>query len=106
MDFLRGKCRYCKQPISPEYPIVEAITGLLFVFYYVMFFMAHVGPEGTTNLADQWPIYGLYMRRGRAIGGEPDRCGTVHHSGGDSLVAGGHRDRGAWSGRSAGIGGC
>ncbi|HEX4056308.1 MAG TPA: prepilin peptidase [Tepidisphaeraceae bacterium] len=59
--FLRGKCRYCKQPISPEYPIVEAITGLLFVFYYVMFFMAHVGPEGTTNLADQWPIYGLYM---------------------------------------------
>src|ERR1043165_4861282 len=24
---LRGKCRYCKNPISPEYPIVEAAVG-------------------------------------------------------------------------------
>ncbi len=58
---LRGKCRYCRQPISAGYPIVEAITGLLFVFYYVMFFMAHVGPRGMTSHAEQWPIYGLYM---------------------------------------------
>ena len=26
---LRGRCRSCKQPISPRYPIVEAGTGLL-----------------------------------------------------------------------------
>ena len=26
---LRGKCRNCKAPISPRYPIVELITGLL-----------------------------------------------------------------------------
>jgi leader peptidase (prepilin peptidase)/N-methyltransferase len=58
---LRGKCRYCKQPISPRYPIVEAVTGLLFVFYYVMFFMVRIGPDGMANLADQWPIYALYM---------------------------------------------
>ena len=26
---LRGRCRHCKEPISPRYPIVEAGTGLL-----------------------------------------------------------------------------
>ena len=28
--FLRGRCRGCSQPISWRYPIVEALTGLLF----------------------------------------------------------------------------
>ena len=41
---LGGKCRFCGQPISPRYPIVEFITGALFVFYYVMFFMLQIGP--------------------------------------------------------------
>lgn len=26
---LKGKCRYCKTPISKQYPIVEALTGIL-----------------------------------------------------------------------------
>jgi leader peptidase (prepilin peptidase)/N-methyltransferase len=73
--FLRGKCRYCGKPISPRYPIVEAITGLLFVFYYVMFFILHAGPcrdlgstpftgwfvGDLTDLSNQWPIYALDM---------------------------------------------
>ncbi len=28
---LRGKCRYCKEPISVQYPIVELITGISFM---------------------------------------------------------------------------
>ena len=29
---LGGKCRYCKAPISPQYPIIEASNGLLWLF--------------------------------------------------------------------------
>lgn len=34
--FLKGKCRYCGEGISPRYPIIEALNGILylFVFYY------------------------------------------------------------------------
>ena len=28
--WLGGRCRYCREPISPQYPIVELATGLLF----------------------------------------------------------------------------
>ena len=62
---LGGKCRNCRAPISPRYPIVEAIAGLLFVFYYVMFFMAQIGPcadpHRPLDFRLDWPIYLLYM---------------------------------------------
>jgi len=71
--FLRGHCRYCRRPISPRYPIVEAVTGALFVFYYLAFFVyglwqihlpaAHggVGRLADATLAGQWPMYALHM---------------------------------------------
>ena len=34
---LRGRCRDCGAPISAKYPIVEAITALMFVFLFVRF---------------------------------------------------------------------
>lgn len=72
---LAGKCRFCKAPISVRYPIVEAITGLLFVLYYVMFFIEGIGPgvawhlpDGTLQyrhvemlITEHWPIYLLDM---------------------------------------------
>jgi prepilin signal peptidase PulO-like enzyme (type II secretory pathway) len=36
---LRGKCRYCGNRISAEYPIVEAIVGLLFVAVLAYFYL-------------------------------------------------------------------
>jgi leader peptidase (prepilin peptidase) / N-methyltransferase len=34
---LRGKCRHCRTPISPRYPIIEAITAIIFVLVYNRF---------------------------------------------------------------------
>ncbi len=35
--FLKGKCRYCGQKISPRYALVELLTGLLFALVYCTF---------------------------------------------------------------------
>ena len=72
---LAGKCRFCEEPISMRYPTVEATTGLLFAFYYVMFFVFDWGPglewrtptdvlqfrEPGLVIAEHWPIYLLDM---------------------------------------------
>ncbi len=33
--FLRGRCAFCKEPISMQYPVVELLTGLIFVILYL-----------------------------------------------------------------------
>src|SRR6266542_583403 len=75
---LGGRCRFCKQPISPRYPIIEAITGLLFVFYYVMFYLLGFAPcppnmpvvpvlsniplrGAPLDFMQTWPLFLLYM---------------------------------------------
>lgn len=63
---LRGKCRFCKQPISPEYPLVETAVALLFATIYLVFFgLPEMGrgpwfdllqPEWALNgLGNSWP---------------------------------------------------
>lgn len=37
---LRGRCRHCAAPISIRYPLVEALTGLVFVLVYHILFVA------------------------------------------------------------------
>ncbi len=34
---LAGRCRWCRIPISPRYPLVEALTGVLFCAVYSFF---------------------------------------------------------------------
>lgn len=35
--WLRGKCRYCKSKIALRYPVIEAITGILFLLVFLGF---------------------------------------------------------------------
>lgn len=44
---LRGRCRNCKKPISKAHPIVEALIGILFVWWWLLgslFFQLTVEP--------------------------------------------------------------
>jgi leader peptidase (prepilin peptidase) / N-methyltransferase len=54
--WLRGKCRYCRNPISPRYPIVELITGLLFLGHFLLLFVYGWGPYDATVVTDVFGI--------------------------------------------------
>jgi leader peptidase (prepilin peptidase) / N-methyltransferase len=47
--WLRGKCRSCGLPISPMYPLVELVSGLLFVACYLEF--------GVTQATVKWLFF-------------------------------------------------
>jgi len=55
---LKGKCKYCHKKISAQYPILEVITGLIFVLVFNYKFPALVNFE-ITNLTDL--IFLLYI---------------------------------------------
>ncbi len=35
--FTKGKCRYCGEKISPQYPIVEMISGIIYLLLFLKF---------------------------------------------------------------------
>ncbi len=44
--FLKGRCRFCRSPISPEYPLVEAFVAVMFAAIYLTCY-ADCGGSGT-----------------------------------------------------------
>ena len=54
---LRARCRHCGQPISMQYPLVEATTGLTFVLVYHLLFSAgaRAGLPPLEHVRD-WPL--------------------------------------------------
>jgi leader peptidase (prepilin peptidase)/N-methyltransferase len=51
--FLRGKCRHCRLPISPMYPIIEFLAGAYFVLTYYTF--------GITLPTFKWLFFGCLL---------------------------------------------
>jgi prepilin signal peptidase PulO-like enzyme (type II secretory pathway) len=52
--WLRARCRYCKKPISAQYPIVELVAGLIFAGSYLLW------PQ-TVHLDGQWLLLGTWL---------------------------------------------
>jgi len=48
--WLHGKCRYCRKPISWQYPIVELLTAALFLLSYI-YWPLQFNNQGTTLFA-------------------------------------------------------
>lgn len=57
---LQGKCRYCKKPISWQYPLIEALTGVVFVVvawvFYPGIFIGDFSFLGLAKLFAYWAI--------------------------------------------------
>jgi prepilin signal peptidase PulO-like enzyme (type II secretory pathway) len=52
--WLKGRCRYCHKPISAQYPLVEALTTLLFMVSYIFWPLEVAGSE--TILFGLWLV--------------------------------------------------
>ena len=60
---LGGKCRFCKNPISPEYPLVEAFVGILFALLFYLFYIMprHMVVAGIdfSGVSPEWAANGF-----------------------------------------------
>ncbi|MEX0655148.1 MAG: prepilin peptidase [Phycisphaeraceae bacterium] len=65
--WLRGKCRYCKTPISIQYPIIEAVCAALFAGLYGVYYFTELRPEifhhalPLNGLELTWPAFALHL---------------------------------------------
>ena len=73
---LGGKCRYCKVPISPRYPIVETVTAVLFTWVWFRYPLMAEGGYDFRFIAYWLLVFGLLL--GSMVDIDemwiPDRC--------------------------------
>ncbi len=59
--FLGGKCKYCKAPISYQYPVVELLTALLFLLLYALcYWIPTTTPFLGEVFGQWWHANGIY----------------------------------------------
>lgn len=60
--WLGGRCRYCKTPISIQYPIIELITAMLFGGLFVIYYMTDLrAPWLGSGLMGTWPVLMVHL---------------------------------------------
>ena len=62
--WLRGKCRYCKEPISMQYPLVEATVALMFGGLFVVYYMLPASVRvhfSQAALQITWVVFALHL---------------------------------------------
>lgn len=58
--WLRGRCRFCRSPVSPEYPMVEAGCALVFAGLFAAWFLPSMtGVSPPSAWAPEWTRAGL-----------------------------------------------
>ena len=58
---LRGKCAYCKRPISVRYPMIEALTAVLFLLVFQMWGNPTLFALNKLQLPELIPLYWLFV---------------------------------------------
>jgi prepilin signal peptidase PulO-like enzyme (type II secretory pathway) len=58
--WLRGKCRSCREPITPVYPLIECLTVLTFIMIWDALFIANTVPTLAAPAHD-WPMAVAYI---------------------------------------------
>lgn len=57
-----GKCKYCKEPVSIEYPLIELLTGVLFLLCYVLCYWVSMSTPFFGDIFGQWwHINGIFL---------------------------------------------
>jgi len=60
--WLRGRCRYCKTPISVQYPLVEAATALMFAGLFAVYYQTTLRQEFWEHgLGGTWPVLVIHL---------------------------------------------
>jgi len=59
--WLRGKCRYCRNPISVQYPIVEAFGALMFLGLFLAYYITGDRPDFTTVAAESGVVFAMHL---------------------------------------------
>ena len=58
---LGRKCRYCKEPISARYFVIELLTGLVFIGVFFLFFRTELRRSMPGFMEGGWFVYLIYI---------------------------------------------
>jgi leader peptidase (prepilin peptidase)/N-methyltransferase len=60
--WLRGRCRYCRMRISPQYPLVELATAVLLAGLTYVYFFTDLRPSfAGAGVAAAWPVLMVHL---------------------------------------------